>query len=103
MDLRVGEQRYQLRLSINTICELEEETGKRFDELAQTVEDGSMRTARLLVWGALREAHPDLTLHDVGEIMTTAGLRDVTAALMEAIRAAFPQPAPRKPKMVKRA
>jgi len=101
VSIDVDGKRYIFRLTVNAICEIETETGKPFEAAARELQSGQMRTVRLFVWAALRHQHPDLTLEQAGDIMTSAGLQDVLAPLVEAIHLAFPSQAKAKIRKVK--
>lgn len=72
----VGGKEYTFRLAINEICELEKETGIGFIKLATNLMDpDTLQVYRLrdVLHAGLKKSHPDLTLEDVGELITEAG------------------------------
>ena len=95
VDFPVGETTYRLRLSINQLIEVEELTGLGIVQLAnafnnaETLKAGSVRA---VLWGALREHHPDVDLLQAGEIMAEARLQPTIQYVGEALQAAFPKP-----------
>lgn len=86
-------QTYTLRLSINALCELEDlmSTGDKritVQDVTQRVNRGDMTAIRALLWAALREHHPALTLKDVGNVLEAAGIAKVQEAF-EALSASM--------------
>jgi hypothetical protein len=95
VDFPVGAQTYRLRLSINQLIEVEELTGLGIVQLASAFNDVETLKAgnvRAVLWGALREHHPDVDLMKAGEIMAEARLQTTIKFVGEALQAAFPPP-----------
>ena len=96
--IAIGGRSYTLRLSINSICELEGELERRhLDSNYQTffvkVRDGSIGAARLLLWACLRDKHPNVTVDDVGGFMEELGdLSAIFQALSQAMGVSQPDP-----------
>ena len=94
VELKAGETVYVLRFSVDSICEVEEKAGKGFPALADgmgTLETITVSGVRLLLWGALRESHPDMSVKGAGELIPAfGGLAAVIPALATAIERAFP-------------
>jgi len=90
LTLVAGRTRYVLRLTTNSCCELESfSDGRTSDDVIDGVNRGSFRDARLLLWMALRDQHPDIATDDpdclfaIGQIIDQAGGR---AAVLERLR-----------------
>ncbi len=90
LTLVAGGTRYTLRLTTNSCCELEEfAEGRTSDDVIEGVNKGSFRDARLLLWMALRDQHPDVATEDpdclgtIGQIIDQAGGR---ASVLERLR-----------------
>lgn len=82
LTLVAGGARYVLRLTTNSCCELESfADGRTSDDVIAGVNRGSFRDARLLLWMALRDKHPDVATDDpeclalIGTIIDRAGGR----------------------------
>ena len=82
LTLVAGGTRYTLRLTTNSCCELESfADGRTSDDVIDGVNRGSFRDARLLLWMALRDQHPDIATDDpdclltIGQIIDQAGGR----------------------------
>jgi hypothetical protein len=86
---------YTLRFSIDAICQVEERSGRTFPEIAADMEAGkiSLSLTRFLLWGALREEHPEIGVKDAGELMTAfGGVQGAIEKISAAMAAAFPVP-----------
>lgn len=77
-----GGRHFTLRLTTNSCAEVEEFTrGRTFDELTEGVNRGSFRDARLMLWVALRDRHPEIATTDpacldtIGHLIDAAGGR----------------------------
>jgi hypothetical protein len=88
--LIAGEATYVLRLTTNACCELEDFSGRLFDDVQTRTNRGSLVNLRLLLWAALQEHHADIATPDkagltrVGRIIDAGG---GLLGLMKQIRA----------------
>jgi hypothetical protein len=75
MLLVAGNQTYTLRLTTNACCEVEDRSGKLFDDVMVGVKKGSFSSLRWFLWAALQEHHADTvkTPKDAGSILDAAG------------------------------
>lgn len=95
IDFPVGDTSYRLRFSVNSIIEVEDILGVGIIPLSQMFNNPATlkaRDVRAMLWGALREHHPEVDLLGAGEIMTIARLRPTIEHVAEALQAAFPPP-----------
>lgn len=89
VDLKIGEDSYTLRLSSNALAEIEDLLGLPFGELVAQMGAGRIGAQRAMVFAALRDKHPKLSLIDAGNMLDRD--RDaVAAALGKALSLAFP-------------
>ncbi len=82
--LEVKGKRYTLKPTFNSLCELEELTGKTFSDIATKAAKGGVSAVRQLVWAYLQEYHSGeiKTLKDAGKwISDSGGLMRVDEAL----------------------
>lgn len=63
--LKVGNNEYEIYLSSNGVCNIEERTNKSITELQSKT---GFNTIRLLLWGCLWERNK-LTIEDVGNLL----------------------------------
>jgi hypothetical protein len=93
VDLKAGETSYKLVFSINALCELEEETGLSVNQLAAEMggDNVKLKLLRVLLWGALRDHHEDVTIKGAGDIAGLAGMAEVGDAIGKAFNLAFPE------------
>lgn len=68
MDKRVeiAGKTYRMCYSVNALCEVEARAGGSLDGLMER----QFSATRLLLWGALMEYQPEITLHGAGEIIS---------------------------------
>lgn len=64
----------RLVLDMNAVCHFDEQTGQNFFDVVRTWEAGNglpaARYLRAVIYAALQEHHPDMTLRDAGRIMS---------------------------------
>ena len=87
---------YTLRFSVDALCQLESAAGKSFADIGRDLSTGkiSITLARQLLWSALREHHPAVTLKEAGEMIKgLGGITGAMAKINEALVAAFPDQA----------
>jgi len=90
--LKAGGDTYTIRMSMNAICDIEEESGRSFSEVTDEMSAKtkvSVRLTRLLLWGGLQEHHEGMTIKGAGVVLEAAGLPDTISAVGKAIGAAF--------------
>lgn len=95
VDFPVGEKTYRLRLSINEIIQVEDLLGIGIVQIANMFNDAENLRAgsvRAVLWGALREHHPEVNLLGAGDIMGEARLQPTIDYVGRALQAAFPKP-----------
>lgn len=64
--VEIAGREYKLCYSVNALCALEERAGGSLDGLM----DRQFSATRLLLWGALMQHQPNLSLADAGEIIS---------------------------------
>jgi hypothetical protein len=79
---------YTLRLSTNAICELETAMDKGLDAIVGNM--ARLSTVRGLLWAALRDHHPEITMAGAGILIDKAGMAAAMNAVTAALTAAFP-------------
>ena len=101
VDIKAGDRTFTLSFSINAMCELEDLMGEPIARIAQGLGDaGSVKisTVRALVWAALRDKHPEVTLEGAGDIIADAGVNGVMEAIGRAFAMAFPEQSKARPR-----
>lgn len=88
--LSLGGKSYTLRLSTNAMATAEGLLDKEIGEIVAMLARGRLSALRVLLWAALIEKHPRLSLIDAGE-MIDADREGVGDALGKALAAAFPE------------
>lgn len=77
-----GPNRYVLRLTTNSCCELEELAGRLWPSILSGGQRGSLRDVRFILWAALREHHPDLATIDQAGIQTVGKVIDAGGGVL---------------------
>lgn len=94
-DFTVGEgeeqRTYHMVLDANAFCEIEEVLGLNLPELVDALQRRpSLRLFRAILYGALHEHHPELTLADCGNLLSEMGLERVTQEVSELTQNVMP-------------
>ena len=93
--LRVDGRTLILEFSIDALCQLEQHMGMTASEIIGKLGvDDSLTFKRDLLWGGLREHHPELDLRQAGELLRQRGGAAAGAKVIEAYLAAWPDPDP---------
>lgn len=88
---KAGDFERTLVINVNTFVELEEATGFGVDELIARIQTSpSFTLLRQIFCAALQTKHAGTTLRETGDLMSDAGLVEITAALQTAIQRAMP-------------
>lgn len=105
-ELRVGDETFTLSFSLNSICEVEDATGEDIQAVLSKVEKNDFKAARLILWGALLDHHPEVSLKDAGALIPEGGFPALVEALTACVQRSFPQddgaPAGNPPKASRR-
>jgi hypothetical protein len=78
-----------LRFDLNAFAELEDSFGT-IDEALGAMEKGSIKALRAILWSGLIHEDENLTLRDVGSLITLADLPKLTEGINQAIVSAVP-------------
>lgn len=81
-----------LKFDLNAFAALEEEHGS-VEAALDSLDKGSVKALRAVLWAGLVHEDENLTAKDVGRLITLADLQRVTEAVNEAISRSLPQPA----------
>lgn len=87
---KLGEKEYELKINMNTLCELEEiygELNSAFDDLQKM----KLKAVRALVYAAVRTEDEHITLKTVGEQLGLNDLERLGTAINEALSKAMPE------------
>ncbi len=91
--LKATDKDYRLSFSINAMCELEDHFGEPITMIADRMKDAAKvnaKTFRVLLWAALLDNQPDITLGEAGAIRAPGGVNEIIGKIGEAFQAAFP-------------
>lgn len=91
---------YTMVLDFNALCDFEGETGKNALTVLESMERGGVNASdlRALMWAALRQNHPDMTLPMAGQILSenVDAIAQLSGAMMPEPDASGNAPSPRK-------
>jgi hypothetical protein len=95
LEFELAGQKHSLRFTLGALAELEDKTGKSFDQYlieAASVDVGSVRIRAIgsLLWAGLLHEDPELTLDDVLNTLTLADIADAFQPLYEALMEHMP-------------
>lgn len=85
---------YRLKMEQGALIALEAKTNMSVDYLPAMIAGGKFTHARLILWAALREHHPELDEDAAGLLVIRLGLQGAFAKLKEAVQVAFPKVKP---------
>jgi hypothetical protein len=86
----LGGKEYELKLNMNTFCELEEVYGdinKAFDDL----QNMKIKAIRALIYAAIKVQEEDITLKEVGEMLGLRDLERLGMTINKALDSAMPE------------
>jgi hypothetical protein len=87
------EKKYVLQFTFDALEAIETETGESIEAVFTRIQDPAkrrLRDVRILVFAALREHHPEITMRLAGELILAAKTDAVYAGLSRAAELAFP-------------
>lgn len=94
VDLTAGDTTYKLCFSVNATCALEGLLDKTINEIVESLQDPKkvrVQTVRALLWAALSDNHPELTLQDAGRIAHQCGTQVAMDKVVQSILLSNPQ------------
>lgn len=76
-------QDYTMVLDFNALCEYEDATDQEWRSFFKKLEDGTVRATELraMVWAGLRAHHPDITLAQAGDVLSSNSDAVIRAAV----------------------
>lgn len=86
----LGDKEYELKLNMNTFCELEEVYGdinKAFDDL----QNMKMKAIRALIYAAIKVDDDKATLKGIGELLELSELERIGTSINEALSNSMPK------------
>lgn len=86
----LGEKDYELKLNMNTFCELEEIYGN-LDAAFEDLQKMKLKSVRALIYAAVKIEDEEITLKQVGELLGLNDLERLGTAINEALSTAMPE------------
>lgn len=70
-------------IDLTTLANIEKTMGFGLSQLATKIESETMSVLRLLIYALLKEGHPELSLEQVGKLITLKEIKDLSKTLSE--------------------
>lgn len=96
IEIQVNDKAYILRLDLNALCDVESVLSSdtrmvTWQQALAMVERRSLSAVRAVLWAALKDRQPGMTLSDVGALMLEMGsVADIEKKLQAAVQASMP-------------
>jgi len=87
----LGDKEYELKLNMNTFCELEEIYGD-LNTAFEDLQKMKLKAVRALIWAAVKTIDEDISLKEVGEKLELNDLERLGVAINEALSRSMPEP-----------
>lgn len=86
----LGDKEYELKLNMNTFCELEEIYGD-LNEAFEDLQKMKLKAVRALIYAAVKVENQEVTLKAVGEELGINDLERLGTAINESLSKAMPE------------
>ena len=86
----LGDKEYELKLNMNTFCELEEIYGN-LDAAFEDLQKMKLKAVRALIYAAVKIEDDQMTLKQVGELLGLSDLERLGTAINAALSASMPE------------
>jgi len=93
VDIEIGGETWTLRLTLNAMCEIEEQTGKGLPEIVNILQHGKaggFSGMRAIVCAAARSNLPDLTPEMIGEMIDISDMQKIGHAINQLVSRSAP-------------
>ena len=83
----------RLKLTLNSMVEIEERTGKSFGEIGEAWKGGGFKVAdlRAVLFACLKDDDPDLTIEKVGDLIDLSNMTTIVGKLSESFSSSLPE------------
>ena len=81
-------------LDFNAWADLEDELGMDFFEIIGKFQEGkpSIKLMRAILWAGFKQCDPDITVRDVGAMLSVSNLQEAADAITKAVEQHMPEP-----------
>ena len=86
----LGDKEYELKLNMNTFCELEEIYGD-LNTAFEDLQKMKMKAVRALIYAAIKTENETITLKEVGQQLELDDLEKLGTAINQALNQAMPE------------
>jgi ATP-dependent protease HslVU (ClpYQ) ATPase subunit len=88
--IKLQDKEYELKFDMNTFCELEEVYGdinKAFEDL----QNKKFKAIRALIYAAIKAQDENITLKEIGQMITLDKLEELSFAINKALNMSMPE------------
>ena len=87
---KLGEKEYELKLNMNTFCELEDVYGD-LNSAFEDLQKMKLKAIRALIYAAIKAQDESVTLRSVGEMLELNDLESIGTAINQALAVSMPE------------
>lgn len=93
----VDRHSYNLVMDINALCSAEQQLGMGIDRIiASYASEATITLVRGVLWASLRQHHPEVSINQVGDMISVCGLPDARKTMEALLLSAMPDPDSKK-------
>ena len=81
---------YELKFDMNTFCELEEVYGD-INQAFEDLQNRKIKAIRALIYSAIKVENENVTLKEVGQMLTLSDMEKLGTAINEALQVSMPE------------
>jgi len=81
---------YELKFDMNTFCELEEVYGD-INQAFEDLQNRKIKAIRALIYSAIKVENENITLKEVGQMLTLSDMEKLGTAINEALQVSMPE------------
>jgi len=87
---KLGDKEYELKLDMNTFCHLEDVYGD-LDKAFEDLQNKKLRAIRALIYSAVKVEDDDVTLKQVGSMLTLDDMEHLGETITKALDLSMPE------------
>lgn len=88
--INIGNKEYELKFDMNTFCELEEVYGD-INQAFEDLQNRKIKAIRALIYSAVKVENENVTIKEVGQMLTLQDMEKLGTAINEALQVSMPE------------
>lgn len=88
--INIGNKDYELKFDMNTFCELEEVYGD-INQAFEDLQNRKIKAIRALIYSAVKVENENVTIKEVGQMLTLQDMEKLGTAINEALQVSMPE------------